>query len=249
MEVLNTKENIFLLSKLAFLVKQNPKQESYFLSITEKDEVNSLLNKMVVSGNLKTHWICWAKFEKEIEVGINRYIKQILLEKFKPNSGILKMERLKNSYSPKFFELFQTLPVEITPESLKRYLNIKDKYERYYDLKKKVILPSLKDLENIDMSVQLLEIKEGKKIEKLKFIKGEKMSLDEMKIGEIGVIKKITATEPLKSRLFSLGIVKGENVKLLKHTIAKNTYEVEVNKSKIALRSEEAKMIIVEVTK
>ena len=99
------------------------------------------------------------------------------------------------------------------------------------------------------MSVQLLEIKEGKKIEKLKFIKGEKMSLDEMKIGEIGVIKKITATEPLKSRLFSLGIVKGENVKLLKHTIAKNTYEIEVNKSKIALRSEEAKMIIVEVKK
>ena len=249
MEVLNTKEHIFLLSKLAFLVQQNPNNESYFLPLTEKEEVNSLLNKMVVSGNLKTHWICWAKFDKEIEVGINRYIKQILLEKFKPNSGIVKMARLKNSYSPKFFELFQTLPVEITPESLKRYLNIKDKYERYYDLKKKVILPSLKDLENIDMSVQLLEIKEGKKIEKLKFIKGEKMSLDEMKIGEIGVIKKITATEPLKSRLFSLGIVKGENVKLLKHTIAKNTYEVEVNKSKIALRSEEAKMIIVEVTK
>ena len=75
------------------------------------------------------------------------------------------------------------------------------------------------------------------------------MSLDEMKIGDVGVIKKITATEPLKSRLFSLGIVKGEKVKLLKHTLAKNTYEIEVNKSKVALRSEEAKMIIVEIKK
>jgi Fe2+ transport system protein FeoA len=249
MEVLNTKEHIFLLSKLAFLVQQNPKEESYFLPITDKEEVNTLLNKVVISGNIKTHWICWAKFDKEIEIGINRYIKQILLEKFKPNSGIVKMARLKNSYSPKFFELLQTLPVEITINELKRYLDIKDKYERYYDLKKKVILPSLKDLENIDMSVDLIEIKDGKKVEKLKFIKGEKMSLDEMKIGEVGIIKKITATEPLKSRLFSLGIVKGEKIKLLKHTIAKNTYEVEVNKSKIALRSEEAKMIIVEVIK
>jgi Fe2+ transport system protein FeoA len=249
MEVLNTKEHIFLLSKLAFLVQQNPKKESYFLPITDKEDVNSLLTKVVISDNIRTHWICWAKFDKEIEVGINKYIKQILLEKFKPNSGIVKIARLKNSYSPKFFELLQTLPIEITINELKRYLDIKDKYERYYDLKKKVILPSLKDLENIDMSVDLIEIKDGKKVEKLKFIKGEKMSLDEMKIGEVGIIKKITATEPLKSRLFSLGIVKGEKIKLLKHTIAKNTYEVEVNKSKIALRSEEAKMIIVEVTK
>jgi ferrous iron transport protein A len=73
------------------------------------------------------------------------------------------------------------------------------------------------------------------------------MNVSEMKIGQEGVIKKIIATEPLKSRLLSLGIVKGEKIKLLKHTIAKNTFEVEVNKSRIALREEEAKMILVEV--
>jgi len=246
MEVLNTQENIFLISKLAQLVKQNPNNESYFLENIYKDDVNNLLNKMVISDNLKTHWICSAKFGDMIEVEINKYIKQVLLEKFKPNSGIVKMARLKNSYSPKFFELLEKLPFEITPDELKRELNIIDKYDRYYDFKKKVILPSLKDLENIDMSISLLEIKEGKKVVKLLFKKGEKMSLNEMKIGEIGVIKKITATEPFKSRLFSLGIVKGEKVKLLNHTAAKNTYEIEVNKSKIALRSEEAKMIIVE---
>jgi len=246
MEVLNTKENIFLISKLAGLVKQNPNNESYFLESIYKDEVNNLLNKMVVSENLKTHWICWAKFDEMIEIGINKHIKQVLLEKFKPNSGIVKIARLKNSYSPKFFEILQILPFEITPDELKRELNIIDKYDRYYDFKKKVILPSLKDLENIDMSISLIEIKEGKKVVKLLFKKGEKMSLDEMKMGEVGIIKKITATEPFKSRLFSLGIVKGEKVKLLNHTVAKNTYEIEVNKSKIALRSEEAKMIIVE---
>jgi len=249
MEVLNTKENIFLISKLARLVKDNPNNESYFIENSYKDDVNTLLNKLVISDNLKTHWICWAKFSDMIEVGINKHIKQVLLEKFKPNSGIVKMARLKNSYSPKFFELLKELPFEITPEALKRELGIVDKYERYYDFKKKVILPSLNDLENIDININLLEIKDGKKVVKLLFTKGEKMSVNEMKIGQVGVIKKITATEPFKSRLFSLGIVKGEKIRLLKHTIAKNTYEIEVNKSKIALRNEEAKMIIVEVEK
>ena len=246
MEVLNTKENIFLISKLATLVQENPNSKTYFLENIYKDEVTNLLNKLVITDNLKTHWICSAKFGDMIEVEINRYIKQVLLEKFKPNSQIVKMARLKNSYSPKFFELLVDLPFEITPEKLKKYLGIIDKYERYYDFKKKVVLPSLKDLENIDMNIVLEEIKDGKKVVKLLFKKGEIMSLDEMKMGEVGIIKKITATEPFKSRLFSLGIVKGEKVKLLNHTVAKNTYEIEVNKSKIALRSEEAKMIIVE---
>jgi len=247
MEVLNTQENIFLISKLANLVKENPNQDSYFLETIYKDDVHVLLNKVVISNTLKTHWICWANFgDDKIEVGINDYIKQVLLEKFKPNSGIVKMARLKNSYSPKFFELFKTLPLVITPEDLKEKLGIVGKYDRYYDFKKKVILPSLADLEKIDISVSLEEIKDGKKIVKLLFKKGEKMSVDEMKIGDVGIIKKITATEPFKSRLFSLGIVKGEKIKLLNHTVAKSTYEIEVNKSKIALRKDEAKMIIVE---
>ena len=95
----------------------------------------------------------------------------------------------------------------------------------------------------------VVSIKNGKKIEKLLFTKGERMNVSEMKIGEVGIVKKITATEPLKSRLFSLGIVKGEKIRILKYTIAKNTFEVEVNKSKIALREDEAKMITVEVKK
>jgi ferrous iron transport protein A len=157
------------------------------------------------------------------------------------------MSKLKNYYSPKFYNLFQNLPLEITPQELKRTLGISDKYDRYYDFKKKVVIPSLQDLERIDISIELNELKNGKKVEKLLFTKGVRMNVSEMKIGQEGVIKKITATEPLKSRLYSLGIVKAEKIKVLKHTIAKNTFEVEVNKSRIALREDEAKMILVEV--
>jgi len=246
MEVLNTKENIFLISKLATLVKENPDNNSFYLESIYKDEVNNLLNKQIIIDNIKTHWICFAKFGENIEIQINEYVKKILLEKFKPNSGIVKIARLKNSYSPKFFEFFKTLPFKISPNDLKVKLGIVDKYERYYDFKKKVILPSIRDLENIDMSISFKEIKDGKKVVMLVFDKGEKMKVNELKIGDVGIIKKITATEPFKSRLFSLGIVKGEKLKLLNHTATKNTFEIEVNKSKIALRDEEAKMIIVE---
>jgi len=69
------------------------------------------------------------------------------------------------------------------------------------------------------------------------------MRLNELEMGESGIIKKVLAKEPLKSRLLSMGFAKGERVKVLKHTLAKNTYEVEVNNIPIALREEEAREI------
>ncbi len=72
------------------------------------------------------------------------------------------------------------------------------------------------------------------------------MRLSELKIGESAVIKKVYAKEPLKSRLLSMGFTKGEKIKLLDYTLAKNTFDVEVNRVNIALREEEAKEIEVE---
>ncbi len=70
--------------------------------------------------------------------------------------------------------------------------------------------------------------------------------LYELTVGDVAKILKITATDPLKSRLYSLGLNKGEIIRVLAHTLVKNTYAIEVNSARIALRSEEAKMIIVD---
>ena len=72
------------------------------------------------------------------------------------------------------------------------------------------------------------------------------MRLNELKIGESGIIKKIYAKDPLKSKLLSMGFSRGEKVKMLKHTLAKNTFDVDVNGVNVALREEEAKEIEVE---
>ena len=72
------------------------------------------------------------------------------------------------------------------------------------------------------------------------------MRLNELNIGEKGIIKKIYAKEPLKSKLLSMGFARGEKVKVLKHTLAKNTFDVDVNGVNVALREEEAREIEVE---
>ena len=56
------------------------------------------------------------------------------------------------------------------------------------------------------------------------------MRLSELNIGDKAVIKKIYAKDPLKSKLLSMGFIRGERVRLLKHTLAKNTFDVEVEK-------------------
>ena len=69
------------------------------------------------------------------------------------------------------------------------------------------------------------------------------MKLNELKICESGIIKKIYAKDPLKSKLLSMGFARGERVKVLKHTLAKNTFDIDINGVNVALRNEEAKEI------
>lgn len=72
------------------------------------------------------------------------------------------------------------------------------------------------------------------------------MRVSDMKIGDSAIIKKITANEPIKGRLNAMGIVKGNRIKLLDHTLKKQTWEIEVEGTRVALRKEEADSILVE---
>ena len=72
------------------------------------------------------------------------------------------------------------------------------------------------------------------------------MRLNELSINDKAVIKKIHAKEPLKSKLLSMGFARGEKLKVLKHTLAKNTFDIDINGVNVALRNEEAREIEVE---
>ena len=71
-------------------------------------------------------------------------------------------------------------------------------------------------------------------------------SITECSIGSKGVIVRIKAKEPIKGRLFSLGLAKGSELKILDHTLAKQTWEIESDGTRIALREEEASSVFIE---
>ena len=70
--------------------------------------------------------------------------------------------------------------------------------------------------------------------------------VSDLHIGDSATVRKIIAQEPIKGRLSAMGIVKGAKLKVLKHTLAKQTWDVMAGNTKVGLREEEAENILVE---
>ena len=74
------------------------------------------------------------------------------------------------------------------------------------------------------------------------------MVLSELRKGDIAEIVKLKADKTLRDRFASFGILPGEQVVIRECSLAKQTIEVEVGTTTIALRKEEADKIEVEAT-
>ena len=72
------------------------------------------------------------------------------------------------------------------------------------------------------------------------------MQLVELKKGNEAKIIKINAESALRDRLNSMGVMKGEQLTVRGCSLAKQTIEIEIEGTLIALRAEEAKKIEVE---
>ena len=59
-------------------------------------------------------------------------------------------------------------------------------------------------------------------------------------------VVKLNADSALKQRLISFGIMKESVLEILEHSTTKSTFEIKVGKTRLALRSDEAKSIMVE---
>ena len=70
--------------------------------------------------------------------------------------------------------------------------------------------------------------------------------VSDLKIDDTAIVKKIVAKEPVKGRLQSMGIVKGAKIRVMEHTLAKQTWDILSGSTKIALREEEARGILLE---
>lgn len=78
--------------------------------------------------------------------------------------------------------------------------------------------------------------------------KRDVMFLSDLQKGECGKIVKVNSDPVLKSRFNSFGITKGAVIYVIEQTLSKNTIEIKLHSTKIALRINEAKTIEVEKT-
>ena len=72
------------------------------------------------------------------------------------------------------------------------------------------------------------------------------MKLGQLKIDEIGIIKKININGRQKERLLSLGFIKSSSIKMIKNGLKNNISMYEIYNGLIALRKEDADLIEVE---
>ena len=71
--------------------------------------------------------------------------------------------------------------------------------------------------------------------------------LDEFKIGETGLIKKVEGEGRLRRRLFDMGVTPGASVYLRKKAPFGDPLEVTIRGYELSLRLSEAKLVILEV--
>ena len=73
------------------------------------------------------------------------------------------------------------------------------------------------------------------------------MTLDKLNIGDKAVIKAVNCENELKNRFYSFGMVKGSRITVEEITLARNTMEIKIKNSKIAIRFSEASKIEIEI--
>ena len=66
------------------------------------------------------------------------------------------------------------------------------------------------------------------------------MTLNSLEKGRSATIVLINAENELKNRFNSFGVVKGATVHVEQHTLARQTMEIRINKTRMALRLSEA---------
>ena len=72
-------------------------------------------------------------------------------------------------------------------------------------------------------------------------------TLDQLAVGETGLIKTISGEGRIRRRLFDMGVTPGANVYLRKKAPLGDPIEVTIRGYELSLRKEEAKLVSVEV--
>ena len=119
---------------------------------------------------------------------------------------------------------------EINLDELKKLLGLESKYNSYYDLKKRVILPVQKELADMDMAFTFKEKKKGRKVSSIVFTYSSRKKKDITPQAEVPVHTDHPSQIPLK---FATSPIPADNFDrfLYQHRFSEN--EVEAIKARV----------------
>ncbi|UZR99436.1 replication initiation protein [Chondrinema litorale] len=110
-------------------------------------------------------------------------------------------------------------------EELKKVMGVEDLYERYYDFKRRILLPSQKDLDkHCDITFTFKEIRKGRKIDSIKFKiypRENRLSIDTGSDGQI-----MTEPTTVFNLLRTLGLKENQIISTLKEYDEQKVLEI-----------------------
>lgn len=147
--------------------------------------------KLTEDKELKTSWCSSAIYDKQnhtLELEISKYLKDYLLNL--RNKFVLSdfkiLSKLKGSYAKRIYLMISQFNstgfFKISLENLKEQLDIGDKYSIYSDFKKRVLVSSINQInEVLGIDLKIEETKIGRKIKLLSFTFDKKIQKERMR--------------------------------------------------------------------
>jgi len=126
---------------------------------------------------IQTHWVSLAEYKDSQTILFNFHprLKPYLIElkSHFTRFGLGNIRKFRSKYSPKLYEMLKQFENTgyriITVKELRKILCLGDKYKKYNDFKKNVLLIPQHEIKGTDIRFEFVEIKEGKIIDKIHF--------------------------------------------------------------------------------
>jgi plasmid replication initiation protein len=171
-------------------LKGTPKYSE--LRATTKEMMQKVFEIRIDKKVIQVAWLSYVAYNESqgtIEIRFDPFLRPYLLE-LKKNFTSYKLEnvvKLKSSYAIRIYELlkqYEKLKERVfLLKDLRKMLGADDVYPAYGNFKQRVLVPAQKELKKkTDISFEIEEVKEGRRVEKVKFIITSKKKKDSLQL-------------------------------------------------------------------
>ena len=155
------------------------KSQNYYTEIKKytKNLVKALLVFEEDGKEIQTHWVSLAEYKDSNTILFNFHprLKPYLIDlrSHFTRFGLENIRKFRSKYSPKVYEMMKQFENTgyriITVKELRKILSLENKYKKYNDFKKNILLIPQQEVNKTDIRFEFNEIKEGKVIDRIHF--------------------------------------------------------------------------------